>query len=182
MVAPPTMRRTDAPTVIVRPGTPADATALTDLGARTFHDTYAPHVPADDLATFIAATFRHDLVAAALDDPGQSHLVAAVAGVDAGYALLRHEHDAAERDGRTLVLGLLYVDEPFQGRGVGAALMSASIAQARRHRYRTLMLTVWEDNAKAIGFYRRWGFRTIGETAFLLGREEQRDLVMALPV
>jgi ribosomal protein S18 acetylase RimI-like enzyme len=60
--------------------------------------------------------------------------------------------------------------------------MSASIAHARRHRYRTLMLTVWEDNAKAIGFYRRWGFRTIGETAFLLGREEQRDLVMALPV
>lgn len=181
MVTSRTIRRTDTPAVAIRRGTPADATLLTALGAKTFRDTYAADAPAGDLTTFIAATFRHDLVAAALEDPDQSYLVAAVAGVDVGYALLRDESDGAEH-GRALVLGLLYVDEPFQGCGVGAALMSASIAQARRDGYQTLRLTVWEHNARAIGFYGRWGFRTIGETSFLLGREEQRDLVMALRV
>ncbi|HSJ44499.1 MAG TPA: N-acetyltransferase [Euzebyales bacterium] len=181
MVTRSTLRRADTPAVTVRPGTRTDGSMLTALGAKTFYDTYAPDVPADDLATFIAANFRHDFVAAALVDPDQCYLVAAVDGADVGYALLRHEHGATP-DGGTLELGSLYVDEPFQGCGVGAALMSESIARARRHRYRTLRLTVWEHNARAISFYRRWGFRTVGETAFLLGREEQRDLVMALGV
>lgn len=174
--------RTDVPAIGVRRGTPADASTLTALGAKTFHDTYAPDVPADDLATFIAANFRHDQTAAALDDPAQSYLIATVDGADVGYALLRDEHDGAGDDGRALVLGLLYVDQPFQGYGVGAALMAASIAQARRDGHRALKLTVWEHNAKAIGFYRRWGFQVIGDITFLLGREEQRDLVMALHV
>ena len=36
------------------------------------------------------------------------------------------------RGGPALELGLLYVDEPFQGRGVGAALMAASISPRAR--------------------------------------------------
>lgn len=180
MVTPQTIRRSGAPAVTIRRGTPSDASLLTTLGARTFRDTYAPDTDADELETFVAANFRHDLVAAALDDPQQCYLVATVAGDDVGYALLRDEDDGTARGGRTVELGLLYVDEPFQGRGVGAALMSASIAQARRDGFRVLRLTVWEHNARAISFYRRWGFRTVGETTFLLGREEQRDLVMAL--
>ena len=182
MVTPQTIPRTSAPTVTIRRGTRADASLLTTLGATTFRDTYAPLTDADDLEAFIAATFRQDLIAAALDDPQQCYLVAAVAGEDVGYALLRHGEDGGAGGGPALELGLLYVDEPFQGRGVGAALMAESIAQARRDGYRILRLTVWEHNARAIGFYRRWGFRTIGETRFLLGGEEQRDLVMALGV
>lgn len=182
MVTAPTTRRSDASAIAIRLGTPADAALLTRLGAKTFRDTYAPDVPADALATFIAANFQHHLVAAALEDPEQWYLIATVAGTDAGYALLRDEHDRVGCEGPALALGLLYVDQPFQGRGVGAALMSASIAQARRDSHRALRLTVWEHNARAIGFYRRWGFDTVGEVTFLLGREEQRDLVMELRI
>lgn len=168
------------PTVSVRRGTPADATVLAELGARTFHDTYAPDTSADDLAAFIAATFREDLVAEALRDPAQQYLLAVVTGVDVGYASLRDEHDEPGDGGRALLLAQLYVDGASQAAGVGSALMSEAIARARRAGYQTLRLTVWERNARAIGFYRRWGFRTIGNTTFTLGREVQCDLVMAL--
>jgi ribosomal protein S18 acetylase RimI-like enzyme len=38
---------------------------------------------------------------------------------------------------------------------------------------------VWERNPKAIAFYRKNGFRVVGEHSFMLGRDQQRDLILA---
>jgi ribosomal protein S18 acetylase RimI-like enzyme len=42
-----------------------------------------------------------------------------------------------------------------------------------------LWLGVWERNPKAIAFYRKHGFRVVGEHSFMLGRDQQRDLILA---
>jgi ribosomal protein S18 acetylase RimI-like enzyme len=39
---------------------------------------------------------------------------------------------------------------------------------------------VWEHNPKAIAFYRKFGFETVGDHTFMLGLDRQRDIVMAL--
>ncbi|MNG31055.1 putative acetyltransferase [compost metagenome] len=41
-----------------------------------------------------------------------------------------------------------------------------------------IRLTVNDQNARAIGFYQRNGFQTVGETSFQCGKDIQRDLVM----
>ena len=43
----------------------------------------------------------------------------------------------------------------------------------------TIWLGVWEHNARAIAFYRRWGFADVGTTDFMLGRDRQTDRIMA---
>lgn len=43
-------------------------------------------------------------------------------------------------------------------------------------------LGVWERNARAIAFYKKYGFVERGEHVFLLGHDRQRDIVMACPV
>jgi ribosomal-protein-alanine N-acetyltransferase len=48
-----------------------------------------------------------------------------------------------------------------QGRGVGALLVGALIAQARRRGATTLLLEVRADNQAAISLYRRLGFERI---------------------
>jgi hypothetical protein len=40
---------------------------------------------------------------------------------------------------------------------------------------------VWERNSRAIAFYEKWKFRVVGEQAFLLGTDVQKDLLMARP-
>jgi ribosomal protein S18 acetylase RimI-like enzyme len=42
-----------------------------------------------------------------------------------------------------------------------------------------LWLGVWEHNAKAIAFYRKFGFEAVGEHVFAVGSDMQRDLIMA---
>ncbi len=44
-------------TLTIRRATPADAAALAEIGARTFHDTFAADNRPDDMAAHLATTF-----------------------------------------------------------------------------------------------------------------------------
>lgn len=81
-----------------------------------------------------------------------------------------------------VLLKRIYVDQGWLGTAVALALMQAVVAEAADRGARTLWLTVWERNPRAIRFYTRLGMRTIGEADFLLGSELQRDHVMAVSV
>lgn len=48
------------------------------------------------------------------------------------------------------------------GLGLGSALMDVLCVWARANAYRTLHLEVREGNARALQFYRRWGFAEAG--------------------
>jgi ribosomal protein S18 acetylase RimI-like enzyme len=63
---------------------------------------------------------------------------------------------------------------------VAQLLMAECVAEARRRGGRTLWLGVWQENPRAIAFYRKAGFGVVGTTAFRLGSQVQDDHVMAL--
>jgi len=65
---------------------------------------------------------------------------------------------------------------------VAEVLMMACVADARRRGGRTLWLGVWQENPRAIAFYRKAGFRVVGMTSFRLGSQVQADHVMVLPL
>lgn len=60
--------------------------------------------------------------------------------------------------------------------------MQAALDIAQSTGYRTIWLGVWERNTRAISFYTRWGFETVGDHVCRMGSDEQRDLIMARPV
>jgi len=37
---------------------------------------------------------------------------------------------------------------------------------------------VWEQNPRAIVFYRKWGFTQVGEHCFAVGDDPQRDVIL----
>jgi ribosomal protein S18 acetylase RimI-like enzyme len=57
--------------------------------------------------------------------------------------------------------------------------MQRCLGEAASRRRRTIWLGVWERNARAIAFYRRWGFADVGSQPFRLGTDLQTDRVMA---
>lgn len=82
--------------------------------------------------------------------------VAEDAGKVCGFTLA---HDA----GRVLELRGLFVDEQYQGRGIGKQLFDVSCSVAREGQ--TVSLEVLADNARAIHIYERAGFHTVTEVA-----------------
>ena len=167
------------PDLTIRRANREDAGLLAELGARTFAETFATDNSPEDIAAYIGAFFNLAQQMAELADPSSTFLIAEVRGLVAGYAKL-HAGEAAEGvDGaKPVELVRLYVSREWLGRGVGEALMRACVDEARQAGHRTVWLGVWERNARAQAFYRKWNFRAVGEHVFQLGSDPQRDILM----
>jgi GNAT superfamily N-acetyltransferase len=168
---------------VIRRATFADAALLAELGARTFRDAFAADNRPEDMEAYVASHYSPELQERELKETSHCFLLAEAEGAPAGYALLKQS--APERGvvgSRPLQVSRLYVDKPFLGAGVGAALMRRCIDEARARGHDVLWLGVWERNFRARAFYARWGFVEVGEVDFLLGGDLQRDRVLALPL
>jgi L-amino acid N-acyltransferase len=64
--------------------------------------------------------------------------------------------------GIDVVEDLVYVDPVHHGRGIGRALLTELITQARGLGYRTIVATVATDNRSGIELHRKLGFETVG--------------------
>jgi len=174
---------TQIPGLTIRRGTLEDAALLSDLGARTFSETFAADNTPEDLAAYMATSFNVAQQTAELEDPASTFLIAEVDGHAAGYARLHAGEPAKGVEGANPVeLVRLYVQRDWLGRGLGEQLMRACIDEARQAGHETIWLGVWERNARAQAFYRKWNFRTVGEHIFPLGSDLQRDIVMERPL
>lgn len=165
----------------IRTATMADAGTLTALAERTFRDTFSADNADSDIDAYVRDELSLDRLLAEMADDANTFLLAIVDGVQqaAGYAKLRSGTPVPCFDGPDPAeLERLYVDRQIIGNGVGAALMQAVLDTARSAGHQTLWLGVWERNARAIAFYERWGFETVGEHVFQLGSDAQRDRVM----
>lgn len=169
----------------IRTATPADAELLAALAERTFRDTFANDNSPNDMEAYVRDSFSLTRIRAELADDANTFLIAFADGEEQpnGYAKLRTGTTDPNVTGLDPVeLQRFYVDRSAIGRGVGAALIRASLDAARSAGHRTLWLGVWERNARAISFYERWKFETVGDHEFRLGADDQTDLIMARPV
>jgi GNAT superfamily N-acetyltransferase len=167
------------PDPMVRRAGLEDAALLADLGAHTFSETFSADNSPEDMAAYLAASFGLARQTAELTDPASTFFIAEVGGRAAGYAKLHAGEPAEGVEGPEPVeLVRLYVSREWLGRGVGEALMRACVDEARRAGHETIWLGVWERNARAQAFYRKWDFRAVGEHVFHLGSDPQRDILM----
>lgn len=167
------------PNVTIRRATSYDAGLLADLGARTFSETFAADNTAENMAAYLASSFNLARQTDELADPAATFLIAEVDGTAAGYAKLQASKPPEEIEGtKPVELVRLYVSREWLGRGIGEALMSACVDEAQRAGHETIWLGVWQRNARAQAFYRKWNFRPVGEHGFQLGSDLQTDILM----
>ncbi|HEY6122035.1 MAG TPA: GNAT family N-acetyltransferase [Pyrinomonadaceae bacterium] len=169
----------DRITPIIRHATASDAALLAELGARTFADTFAIDNKPEDMATYLAASFSEEQIQSELSDSRCTFLIAQIHTQPAGYALLR-TGDAPKEISHTNSIEIVrfYVSREWHGLGIADALMNACISKAQQSGYETMWLGVWERNARAQAFYKRWDFANVGTHTFELGSDLQNDILM----
>ena len=166
-----------------RRATPDDASALAQLGERTFRATFAQFNAPRDMDAYVSAAYGVEQQRREIADPERAYLLAEVDGALAGFALLHAgARPACDVGSMPVELARFYVDEHWQGRGVAHVLMRAIGDEARARGGKTLWLGVWEHNGRAIRFYEKVGFVDIGSQPFLLGTDRQTDRVMVRPI
>lgn len=160
----------------------ATATRLADLGCQTFTETFAASNTPADMAVFLAQAYGPEIQLSELQQARYTFLLAEMQGQLVGYAKLWRDTDlgkgAGEATASRLEIKQLYVAEEWIGTGLGAALMRRIFDLAQAENCTAIVLGVWEHNERAKAFYQRFGFREIGEVAFKLGEDVQRDLLL----
>jgi len=160
----------------------ATATRLAALGRQTFSETFAADNTPEDMAAFLAETYGPDIQLSELQQPQCTFLQAEMQGELVGFAKLWRDSTLGLGAGESalgrLEVKQLYVVEDWIGTGLGAALMRRVLDLAQAEQCTAIVLGVWERNERAKAFYQRFGFREVGEQAFKLGEDIQRDLIL----
>lgn len=169
----------NAPVIIKRAG-PGDAATLADLAARTFAETFGHLYRREDLDAFLASSHSIEAHAAKLADPGTAVWLAETAsGTAAGYASVGPcslpVEPMPEKAGE---LGRLYIDQRFQGEGLGTRLLETALSWLERQ-YGPLFISVFSENVGAQRLYRRYGFEKAGEYRFMVGAHADREFIFA---
>src|SRR6266566_8186723 len=136
-------------TVVIREAEPADLAAITDIYNEAILTTTAtfdtePKSTAERLQWFQAHDERHPILVAVGD------------GKVVGWASLTQWSDRAAYDDTAETS--FYVKSEFRGRGIGRKLKEATVEEARRLRFHTLIARVAEGSEESIHLNESAGF------------------------
>jgi len=152
---------------------------LTEFAWRVFYDAFAPMNSPGNMEAYMSQNFTTQNFSAQMADPRVLFLVAEIGAAPAAFAKL-YNGDAPDCVGGPAPVEIerFYVDRQFHGKGVAQTLMQACFDCARQSGHGTIYLGVWENNHRAIAFYRKCGFEVVGSHIFQMGDEAQNDLLM----
>jgi len=165
--------------IVVRHCQPSDLQTLRDLSYRTYDQTFRHLNTPQNMRAYLAKAFYLERVRRELARPESTFFFLIVDGELAGYLKINEAGAQSDlQDPESLELERVYVDAPFQGRGLGRILIEKGVEEARQKGKAFVWLGVWEKNEKAIRFYEKSGFTKMGTHDFFVGDERQTDFIM----
>jgi ribosomal protein S18 acetylase RimI-like enzyme len=163
----------------IRRAGPADAQALSAIGAATFVETFGHLYPPGDLEAFLAEAYNLERTRADLAHPAKASWIVEADGEAVGYALagpcgLPHP-EVTPQCGE---LKRIYLKTAWQNGGLGARLFAETMAWLQADGPRAVWLGVWSENRGAQRFYGRQGFAKVGEYGFAVGATVDREYIL----
>jgi ribosomal protein S18 acetylase RimI-like enzyme len=159
-----------------------NAELIADISRETFVDTFAQYNTQANMDKFLSGSFSKKTLIAEVSETDNTFFLAYENDHPAGYVFLKENTFETIPKEHAIEISRLYVRTDFIGKGVGKALMQASISHAFTENKTFIWLGVWEHNPRAIQFYTSFGFEKIAEQNFILGNDVQKDWVMRLVV
>ena len=160
--------------IVIRPARADDAQALSDMGWRSFLDTFVDGFgiayPPADLQIFFDQSWSAGAFAHKLEEPGAAWWVAERDGTLLAFANVGPNglpHPNA-KSGET-ELRRLYVAKAAQGLGVGSRLLTLSLDWMSANTTGAQWIGVWSGNLRAQKLYAGHGFEKAGEYQYPVG-------------
>lgn len=154
---------------------------LQEIGRQTFYETFAESNTDDNMKTYLENGFSIDKITAELNDANAAFYFAKIDQRVIGYLKLNFGKSQTElKDDKGLEIERIYVLKEFHGQKVGQILYDKAIEIAKQKNVDYVWLGVWEENPRAINFYKKNGFVAFDKHIFKLGDDEQTDIMMKL--
>ena len=131
------------------------------------------------MEAYLSHAFSKEQLQKELSNPASEFYFARQGKEEIGYLKVNVAEAQNEyQQENALEIERIYVKREFQGRKIGQLLFEKGIALARKKHVDFVWLGVWEENSKAIQFYEKNGFKAFDRHSFMLGSDEQTDILM----
>lgn len=156
-----------------------DIDRLQKIGRQTFFETFASENNEENMKKYLDEGFSIEQLTAELNDNNAEFYFATLDDNVIGYLKLNFGPSKTElQDDKGLEIERIYVLKDFHGKSVGQLLYDKAIEIARQKCAAYVWLGVWEENFRAINFYKKNGFVPFGKHIFKLGSDNQNDIMM----
>lgn len=160
-----------------------DVTTLRELSIRTYSDTFAQYNDPQDLEDYLAAAYNTEKLILEIDNVESEFYFIYVGNQLAGYIKLNigaAQTEPVNENG--LEIERIYIECAFKSQGLGKQLYAKALERAKALGKTSIWLGVWEHNSPALQFYKGLGFTRVGEHSFFMGKDEQLDYLMEVPI
>ncbi|MET0243383.1 MAG: GNAT family N-acetyltransferase [Flavitalea sp.] len=159
----------------------ADLKKLQEISTFTFKNTFADVNTPQNMEDYISKHLTEEKLSAELDNPDSEFYFALDDEKIIGYLKLNYAMAQTEKnDPEALEVERIYVIPEYQGKKIGQLLFDKALERAREKKPSYLWLGVWEENHRAISFYKKQGFEQFDKHLFTLGNDVQTDLMLKL--
>ncbi len=154
---------------------------LQKIGRQTFLETFSESNSEENMKSYLEEGFSREKLTTELNDKNSEFYFAKIENEVIGYLKLNFGESQTElKDNKSLEIERIYVPKEFHGKSVGQILYDKAIQVAKQKNAEYVWLGVWEENPRAISFYKKNGFVEFDKHIFRLGDDEQTDIMMKL--
>lgn len=156
-----------------------DTEKLQRIAKKTFFETFSPYNTAENMEKYLNEKFSEDQVLSELRNNDSEFYFAFYLSDVVGYLKINSGDAQTElQDKNALEIERIYVSKDFHGKKVGQILYDKALDIAQSKNLQYVWLCVWEENYRAVQFYKKNGFVEFDKHIFKFGDEEQMDLMM----
>ncbi|SHH52137.1 GNAT family N-acetyltransferase [Flavobacterium defluvii] len=154
---------------------------LQRIGRQTFQETFSEFNSEENMKEYLEKSFSTEKLTDELTNKNSEFYFANLENKAIGYLKINFGESQTElQDKKSLEIERIYVAKEFHGKKVGQLLYEKAIQIAKEKNTDYVWLGVWEENHRALSFYKKNGFVEFDKHIFRLGNDEQTDIMMKL--
>ncbi|MCD9573939.1 GNAT family N-acetyltransferase [Flavobacterium soyae] len=154
---------------------------LQKIGRQTFQETFSESNSEENMKDYLEKGFSTEKLTEELTNKNSEFYFAVLDNNVIGYLKINFGESQTElQDEKSLEIERIYVSKEFHGKKVGQLLYEKAIQTAKEKNADYVWLGVWEENHRALSFYKKNGFVEFDKHIFKLGNDEQTDIMMKL--
>lgn len=182
--------RTDHPptsfSYLIRRATQDDVQGIVLVGRKVWLETFSHTTTPENISAYLDSSYRPELISDGISNPSLRYLVACPNDRPtevAAFAVLATDSSPSEPSvadwPKSIELQRIYVDSPHHGAGLARRIAEAVCELGRSEGYESIWLGVLPENARAVRFYEKFGFKKVGSHEFWVGDQRDIDDIMA---
>lgn len=160
-----------------------DLITIQKISITSFTETFSEINTPENMEKYVQENFNTAQLTLEINNPDSPFYIAYSDNEPVGYLKLNQGNAQTETiKDETIEIQRIYVLKAFHGKKLGQLLLDQAVKLAQEQGADYIWLGVWEENHRALQFYAKNGFVTFDKHIFILGNEQQTDLLMKLEI